>query len=258
MIGKRILAGVVLVLSAAMLIASLAGGIGVWIVKGPAMEKSETILGRIDVALNIAEQSLIHAQTSLSRAAERLEGAREEQRQLAQQPQQNSALRRIVARTVQQTVAPELGSANESLHDVAEAAVVVNAVLEDISAFPFLAVAGLDVGPLEELSTRLVDVGPAAWELSRLLGEPEQDAEATNNQFSRMQRAVPAIQALIAQYEPQLAAVRQRKEDVKARVTSWVMPAAVLISIACLWIALSQVGMMGHAWRWWKNAGATG
>lgn len=250
---KRLLAGLTLLTGAAMLLLSLAGGVGVWIVKGPATDRAVALFGRVDAALDLAEQGLDQVKSSLARAAERLDGAREEQRQLAQQPQRTGALRRMLARTVQQRVAPEIGDAHEKLHTVAEAAFVVNSVLEDVGNFPFLSVTGLDLDGLSEMNRRLADVGPAAWELSRLFGEPDSDPGA---QLSRVQRAVQAMRGSVAEYEPRLREVRQRTEELQARVLPWITPAAVIVSLACFWIALSQVSVLCHAWSWWRSAGA--
>jgi hypothetical protein len=251
---KSILAALTLLLSVGMLLLSLAGGIGVWIVKQPATEKATRVFARIEAALAIAEQKLDQVKASLARAAERLDSAREEQRKLAQTPQASNVLRRTLARTVQRQLAPELGDANEKLHTVAEAAVVVNSVLEDVGNFPFLSVAGLDLDRLKEINNRLSEVAPAAWELSRLLGEPDSDSSAAANQLSRIERTLNTLRGMIGEFEPWLTLVRQRTELLKSRTLPWITPAAVIWSAACFWIALSQVSLMVHAWSWWKRA----
>jgi hypothetical protein len=255
-VGKRILAGLTLLLGTAGLLLSLAGGVGVWIVKEPVTARATRVFARIEAALDVADKGLDHVKTSLARAAERLDSVKQEQRKLAQGPRRNSALGRLLARTVQQRVAPELGNAHETLHTVAEAAVVVNSVLEDVGNFPFLSAAGLEVGPLTEINSRLADVGPAAWELSRLLGAPgpEPDADAAA-QLSRVERSLKRMRGLIAEYEPRVRQVRQRTEEWKSRTLPWITPAAVLVSLVCFWIALSQVSLLFHAWSWWRRAG---
>jgi hypothetical protein len=251
---KSILAALTVLLSVGMLLLSLAAGIGVWIVKQPATDKATRVFGRIEAALDIAQQNLDQVKASLARAAERLDGAREEQQKLAQMPRGNNVLRRTLARTVQRQLAPELGDAHEKLHTVAEAAVVVNTVLEDVGNFPFLSVAGLDLGGLTEINSRLSEVAPAAWELSRLLGEPESDADAASNQLSRIDRTLKTLRGMISEFEPWLTQVGQRTEWLKSSILRWITPAAVLVSVVCFWIALSQVSLMVHAWSWWKRA----
>jgi len=202
----------------------------------------------------VAEQNLGHVKASLARAAERLDTARQEQRKIAEASKKDSSLGRLLARTVQQTVAPEIGNAHEKLHTVAEAAVVVNSVLEDLGNLPFLETSGMDVTTLTDMNNRLADVGPAAWELSRLLGEPGSESDA-GAQMSRVERALQTMQASVAQYEPQLAQVRQRTADLKSSTLPWITPVAVVVTLACVWIALSQVSLMAHALSWWRQAG---
>jgi hypothetical protein len=253
---KRILAGLVLLLSVAGLLLSLAGGIGVWVVKEPVTAQATEIFGRIEAALDVADQGLAQVKSSLTRAEERLSEAREEQRKLAQQPQQTGVMRRLMVRTAQQAIAPEFNDElHNKLHTVAEAAVVVNAVLEDVGSFPFFSATGLDVDQLTQISNSLTQVESSAWRLSRLLGEPDPDSAAAGDQLSRMQRGLETVRRLVTEYEPQLTAVRKRTEELKAKLFFWITPAAVLVSVVCFWTALSQLSLMAHACSWWRRAG---
>jgi hypothetical protein len=249
---RRVLAGLTILLAVAMLLLSLAGGVGVWIVKEPATSHATHVFEWVGATLDIADEGLDHVKTSLDRAEERLASVREEQRKLAQDSPQGDMMRRFLARTVRQTVAPEIDDAHEQLHAVAEAAVVVNSMLADVGRFPFLAESGLDVGALEEINGQLANVAPAAFELSRLLGDRSPDADA---QLSRVEQALQAIRGLIAEYEPKLTQVRRHSELLKTKTLTWVTPAAVIVSSVCFWIALSQVSLMRHAWSWWGRAG---
>jgi hypothetical protein len=253
---NRILAGLVLLLSVVALLLSLAGAVGVWLVKGRVTARATRVFERVESALAVADHGFEHVKSSLARAVERLDSAREEQTKIAQQPQSNNAMRRMLARTVQQKIAPELGNANEKLHTVAEAAVVVNSVLEDAGNFPFLATSGLDIEGLTRINTRLSEVAPAVWDLSRLIGEPRSDPDPDEAaQMSRVDQTLKTMQGLLSDYESQVTQVRHRVEALKARTLPWILPASILISLACIWIALSQVSLLIHAWSWWKRSG---
>jgi hypothetical protein len=223
----------------------------VWIIKEPARAKATRVYERIEAALEVAEQNLDQVKVGLARARTRLDEAREEQRNLAQE-RSNNALRQKLIRMVQRGIAPELGNANEKLHTIAEAAVVVNSILEDLGNIPILSVAGLDLDSLTEVNAQIARAGPAAWELNRLLGEPEPDADAAV-QESRIERALQSMKGLIADFEPQLTDVRRRTEELKSKTLPWITPGTILISGMCLWIALSQVSFMFHAFSWWKR-----
>jgi hypothetical protein len=253
---RRVLAGLTLLLSAAGLLLSLAGGVGVWAVKGPVTAKATWVFQRVEAALDVADQGLEHVKTSLDRAAERLDNVRKQQRQLARErePRKADTARRFLARTVQQSVAPELGNAHEKLHTVAEAAVVVNSVLEDVGNFPLFSVTGLDVNHLTEINSNLSRVESTAWELLRLLGDPGSETGSdTENRLSQVERTLQTIRGLTAEYEPQLAQVRQRTEGLKSKTLPWITPAAIIISLACFWVALSQLSLLARAWSWWKR-----
>src|SRR5262249_6015476 len=146
-------------------------------------------------------------------------------------------------------------NAHEKLHTVAEAAVVVNSVLEDVGNFPLLSVTGLDTDRLTEMGNRLGNVGPAAWELGRLLSEPESGSDTASTQLSRIDRTLQSMHGWIEGFEPRVAEVRLRTEDLKSRVLSGISPVAVVVSLVCFWVALSQVSVMFHAWSWWRRSG---
>jgi hypothetical protein len=251
---KRIVAAITLLLSAIGLLLSLAGGVGVWIAKPPVTAKATRIFERIEAALDLADQGLDHVNTSLTNAADRLESVRKEQRELGQDAPRANAARRLMARTVQQRIAPELGDAHEKLYTVAEAAVLANSVLEDLGNFPLLSASGLDLDRLGEVNRRLSQVESSAWELSRLFGEPESDSKAADAEISRIDQALKRMRELIAGFELRATEVRQRTEELKSRTLGWITPASILLSLTCFWIALSQVSLMCHAWSWWKHS----
>jgi hypothetical protein len=254
---KRTLAGLTLLTGAVGLLLSLAAAIGVWVVKEPVADRATRTFGRIDAALDVADRGLDQVKASLARAEERLAGVRQEQANLAREPRGSGAARRLLARTVTLRVTPELDNAHETLHTVAEAAVVVNSVLEDVGNLPFLSASGLDVDRLAQINSRLAEVGPAAWELSRLLGDPEPDSDA-GAQLTRVERILEAVRGLVAEYEPQVARVRQQTEESRSRTLRWITPASALVSLVCSWVALSQVSLLAHAWSWWKGSGRSG
>jgi hypothetical protein len=251
---RRILAGLTLLLSTAGLLLSIAAGVSVWVVKEPVTAKATRTFARVDAALDVADKGLEHVKAKLDRATERLETVKAEQQKLAKKPRKGLSARRVLARTVQRKIVPEVGDAHEKLHTVAEAAVVVNSVLDDLSNFPYLSVAGLDIDQLTAMNSRLAEVAPAAWELSRLIGEPAPAAgEDAGAQLSLVERFLKRMRALIDEYEPRLREVRQRTEELKSRTLPNITPAAVGISFVCFWIALSQVSLLAHAWSWWKG-----
>ena len=152
-----------------------------------------------------------------------------------------------MARTVQRSLAPELSDAHKDLHAVAEAAVVVNSVLEDVGNLPFLSETGLDMDRLAEINSRIARVGPAAWEMSQLLGEADPKADA---QMSLVEQLLTRLRELVADYQNQVKQVRRRTTALKAKVFAWITPAAVLVSSVGFWIALSQVCILSRAWSW--------
>src|SRR5262245_11901030 len=157
----RVLILLVVVVAVAALLLSLTVGIGVWVVKGRVTDFATRKFDKAEAALDKADRGLTLVNATLANAAERLEAVRQEQRSI---PRNNNLARRLMARTVQQTIAPQLGEAQGTLSTIAEALVVVNSVLEDTAELPTESV-GLDADQLTRLRGQLSQTTPAVWEL---------------------------------------------------------------------------------------------
>jgi chromosome segregation ATPase len=249
----RILRVLTLFVTAVVLIVSLAGGVGVWAVWQPVTIRTTQTFGRVEGALQVVDGGLERARESLARATERLDAARQEQRDLSQQPQPKDARRKALALSVKRGIAPELEDAHVKLSRVAEASVVVNSVLEDVGQVPLLSAAGLDQERLAELNRRLAELGPAARELSQLLGEQGGDTDGVGEQFSRIDQTLRTVRAFLDEYQLEVRQVRERTAQLKDRVLSWITLAVVLLSAGGFWIALSQVILLRHAWAWGRG-----
>jgi hypothetical protein len=241
-------------MSAAVLLLAVAGGVGVWMVKGPATAKANWILDRVDAALFDVERGLAHVKERLTVAAEQIDKTRKKQREIAEGPGRNDTFRQILASGVQQMLAPEL-DAHAKLHKVAEAAIVANTVLEDLGPLSSLAIPGLDLSGLDEINKQLNTVESTAWELSRLFPARDVDSSAAGTRLSAIQQTLQTAQRLIAEYEPLLLQVRQRTDQFKSWTLPWITPAAILISVVCFWIAIAQISLMFQTCSWWKRAG---
>jgi hypothetical protein len=218
------------------------------------MVRASQIFGRVEAALDVVDEGVDGARKSLARAMERLESARQEQRNLSQQPQLKNGKRKALALAVKRSLPPAIEDSRRKLDTVAEASVVVNSVLQDVGNLPFLSASGLDHERLTELNQRLAEVGPAAWELSEKLGDPDSDASAAGEQLSRIDQTMQTIHGFLDEYQPKVQQVRERTKRLKDGTQSWMTATAVLISALCSWIALSQASLLRQAWSWGKMA----
>lgn len=250
-IVKRILTVIVVPISVIGLLLSLVVGVGVWFILGSVKESVISVLERIGEGIDVARENLEQVKASLARAEDRLREARAENRRIAREPENGPNLRRTMARSVTRFVAPEMQEANAKLYEIAKASVVVNSILEDVGSFPLLDVAGLDVDEIAGLNEQLAAVGPTAFELSRLLADPDAPSSEAEARISRMEQTIVSLKGWVVRYEIMLSDVRQRKKELTDRTFPGITPAAVIVSLGCSWMAASQVGMVFHARSWW-------
>src|ERR1043166_553572 len=244
--SKRVVAILTLLVSVLVLIGSLAASVGLWFIWSPVTERTTRVFGRIESALDKVDNGLAQVRRSLDRALEHLATARKEHLAEDKGPKPKISGRKTMALTLQRKFAPELDDAVDKLGTVAGAAVVVNSVLKDMGEMPALS---LDHDRLTEVNRGLAKLGPAAWELSRLLGDSE---ENTDEQFSRIENDLRAFGATLTEYESKVRLVREQADQLKDQVQRWTSFTVIAGSALFLWIALSQVCMLKHAWAWVK------
>ena len=95
-------------------------------------------------------------------------------------------------------------------------------------------------------------MAPAAWKLSRLLGEADPEAD---DQMSQVEQLLTRLRELVAEYQNQVNQVRHRTTALEAKVFAWITPAAILVSAVSFWIALSQLCILSRAWSWVRQPG---
>jgi hypothetical protein len=252
--SRRILACFVALVTGVVLVLSLVVAAGVWFIREPVTTRTTRLFGRIEAALDLASRGLARVKTSLVNAEERLAGVQEEQKKLARGPQKNDLAMKMLARTVQQKISPEVGNARDTLLTISEAAVVVNSVLEDVGQLPFVSARGLDRDQLAEINTRLGEAASSVQELSRVLDNPNASPDAAvETQTSRTEMVLKSIEQLVNEHEPRLELARQEAAELKPRLLGAITPATVIISFLGFWIALSQVSLIGRACSWWKR-----
>jgi hypothetical protein len=252
--GQRLAAVLLLVLATLGFLLSLAGAVGVWFIREPVRARTTRVFERVEAALERAERGLDLASVSLARAEERLTDTRERRVKAGQETPPNAALRRGLTRTVRRGLGGEIDGAQEKLRTVAEAAVAVNSVLEDMGGIPLLAGSGLDTEGLARASEALTTAGQAAWGLSQAVGDPEGDSDV-GIEASRVERALQEAQRLLAESRPRLPQALQRARQLRSRASAWIGPGAAVLSAVCFWTALSQVCVALLAWSWWKGPG---
>jgi hypothetical protein len=70
-----------------------------------------------------------------------------------------------------------------------------------------------------------------------------------------MDQILKRITRLLDEYGPRFSELRARTMALKSKALRWITPAAIIISVVCFWMALSQISLIFHARAWWRLSG---
>jgi hypothetical protein len=253
---RRLLAVVVILVSAAFLIAALAGSISVWVVKQPLIERTTKIGDRVDRALALAERGLGEVDAGLQKATESVNAIKDNHAKLGGDKEQNRFLMRLIAMRIDEGLAPQVQDTRQRLLAVTEAAVAINSVLGDLNELPSGSISGPDADRLKQISDLLQRLAASAQELNGMLTNPKPEgvsADAVGARVINIDQVLQTIRARVAEYLLQVTDFKQQVDTLRSRILRGVNLGTPIASLVFLWIAVSQVSLLVHAWSWLKK-----
>jgi hypothetical protein len=255
---QRILAVVVLLLSAVVFAACVAGAIGVWVIRDPLLTRGTRILDRTDSYLREAAEGTGQINTALVRADASLDTVRKAPPPMGKPDFKTRMALRMAADTIRNDVNGRVGGAREQLLNVTEAAVVANSLLGDVNELPLVDRADLDAADLRQASGHLTQVADLSRQLSDMLekGETKDGKElgdAVNEKTSAVARTLGLATTATQSFEGKLDRAREHVAVVRSRFVTGVNVGTPVACVVLLWLALSQVSLFAHARGWLRG-----
>lgn len=254
---RRVVAVLVTVVSVAVLLAALAGGVGVWVIKGRLTAETTRLLDRADAALDVAGRALGDADTSLTRAADSVQKMKEGHSQLVGgAAQDRRPALNLIALSLNDGLMPQVRDARGRLQAAAEVAVALQSLLGGIDQLPLVSVSRPEADRIREANDDLTQVAGSAEALRGLLtgGAGGPAPAAVGSRVDNIQRLLKEVRSRIEEYERKVTDARQEVGVVRARALAWIGPGTLIVSLVLFWIALSQVSVLAHVRSWlWRG-----
>ena len=162
---KRILVGVVMVLAALALIVDMAGLVGVWAARAPAISDVTDVTATMTHALGTVDNGLTRVNTQVQDARQILTQVNNEAANLGDQVQANSPLVTRLSQLVGNDLSPRVENVRATASDIHDAVVSFNALLVVLNRQPTTRTARLD-DALGSVSTRAQEAQDAVQDAS--------------------------------------------------------------------------------------------
>ncbi len=253
-IVKRIAAGLVILLSITGFLLCVAGIVATWRIKPTLTEHTRKTFDTVNTAVDLTAESLKRVNESLITAKMELQHVRTYSASSDNNPPQGNFFVRSAVRMMGQDLSPRIGNAQEKLDTVTEAAVVVSSLLRGAEDIPLVAKTPISKEELQSTSAQLASLADSAQKLNGMLGSASpEDAQAMRETASRMDEALGRVHASTTGYEARVVRLQGDVARLEPQVFRWIDRGAIIITLALIWIALSQISMLVHGWKWFKH-----
>jgi chromosome segregation ATPase len=249
---KRLGGVFIMVLAALVLLSSVGGVFGIWVLKGKAGRLTTAVFAPLESGLDTADQALEKVNTRVSNARDRVSNTQDLVRQLDQQPVANGAVLSAVSETVGMRLEPAIDQLQAS---ISNALGLVNGVNNSVAAINDLFGVKLPTltSELQTLDARIATLREQTQEVrtdlaAMIQGTLQMRATQVNSRLANLASGLQDIQAVVSKYVGNVRHIKARLTTLKSNISSAITIGSIVGTIFLVWIAISQVTMLVYGW----------
>jgi hypothetical protein len=243
---RRLIAFLFVILGVVGLLACLAGIAACWYFRPGVTGKATHACERTEVVLEVTNKSLKRVEASLAQARTDLATVPKEPPAPQLSPLKKAALRQVTNGFV-----PQLENAGQTLNTVADAAVVLNSLLEGMGQIPLVHMTPLDMDQVQGAAGKVKELGETARTLNTLLDEMSgNDADQTT---ARIEDGLAQAISRIGELTKRLTDARDQIQEIHANLGRWLTTAAIVLTVLLAWIALGQLCLVLQGRQLWRG-----
>ncbi len=255
---KRVLAVIVMVISALALVLSLTGIVGAWIVRAQLATGLVDIATQAEARATRAKQGVDRLDAALSRARDQVLGVERDVQALGADLDQNRPLLSGISERLGLELGPLFDSAREIMTTIREAVTAVNSAIEAINAIPFISIPVPEMEKLEKLSQDIDSLRAQVQDLRTAIDQRRSEiiqgaVSIVTTPTSQIGATLGEMQATVSGYSEQLGSVQERLSNFKSAIGGWLTWTAVIFTLILLWFAFSQAGLLVLGWRFFSG-----
>ncbi|MGD8474794.1 MAG: hypothetical protein PVH59_11760 [Anaerolineae bacterium] len=252
--AKRIAAVIVMVISVLVLVLSLSGIAGAWIVRAEYGADLLAIVTAAETRAATAQQGLGRLDAAFTQARAKITAVEQDVQAFGADLEQNRPLLTAIADRLGLDLTPLVDSARETVATMREAVVAVNSTVEAINAIPFVSVPVPELETLKKLSQDVEDFRSEVQAVRTAIDQRRSEiiqgsVSIITTPTSQIGSALDEMSAAVVGYSQELGAVQEGLSDLKSAIDKVLLWGAVILTLILLWIAFSQVWLLGVGWR---------
>jgi hypothetical protein len=257
---KRVLGIVVIVISIIVLIVSLGGVVGTWVVRSDVIRVVDEVVTQVDTALQRAEDGLGQVNNQLDQTRSNISTLNTTINTIGDNAEENSVILQAIDQIAGTSLAPTVDNLQKAANDLYDKVVEVNSKVETLSLIPLFSGEG---GVLDKVSNMLTGVQEAMQSLanfSQAVSDTkssitQKTVEVLTTPLNSLDNTLQNIQTAATEVQQKLGDLQTSVASFQSTVIFWLNIGAVLMTLLLLWIALSQYSLILHGWAMFKGTG---
>lgn len=248
--ARKILSGILIALSAILLVTSVVGIGAIWIYNEPLTREVTGQLKEVELELAQAEATLVSSEKELERALRIVDAAQAALDKLTQQSESAESLFDSIQSTLDDRLLPELKTTRSRIETARITLESLQAILANVSGF----IPGLDLGVPDKiltdlisstrsLDTEIANVEALATQASTFVSDT---SYLLGGDLTETRASLQTFLSSIQDYEKKVTHWREQNQQLIEDAPKWIDQASIVLTIFLLWFALSQFGLLLH------------
>ncbi len=255
---KRILAVIVMAIGILVLVLSLTGIVGAWIVRAQLANDLVAVATEAEARASTIKRGLDLLDTALSRARDQVSTVEQDVQAFGADVEENKPLLTAISDKLGIELSPLVDSAREIMTTIREAVAAVNSAIEAINAIPFVSVPTPELNTLQKLSQDVETFRTEVQDLRTAIDQRRSEiiqgaVSIVTTPTALIGGTLGEVQATVSGYSQQVGAVQERLSNFKSAIAGRLTWVAVILTLILLWVAFSQIGLLVLGWRFFSG-----
>ncbi|MBL8063491.1 MAG: hypothetical protein JNK32_10755 [Anaerolineales bacterium] len=254
---RKILAGTLIGVSSLILLASLVGVVLAWVYNTPLTLETEARLDEVEAQLSQIQTDLQKAKAEVDRALRMIQSAEDALAKLTQQTTGAKEALEQVNQTLDDELLPGLENTRERITEVRGILQDLRGALEGLNSLPFIQ---LDIPGDELLANLITEIDSLDGEIAGMqdlaqrasvfLGDT---SYLLGGDFQTSKENLQDLLQVLEGYDSKLTGWLAQIAMTRDSAPHWIDNASTSLTVALLWSAFSQLGLILHGLSIWQG-----
>ena len=251
--ASKILAGILILLSAIFLVLSVIGIGAIWFYKGTATREATGRLTEIDAQLAQAQATLQSSEKELQRALRIVDGAQAALEKMTQPTGGAKGLFDNIQSTIDDQLLPDLKATRQRIDSARTTLESLQSVLKSIKSISGF-IPGLDLNaPTKTVTDLIASTHSLDSDISNVEALANQASTFVSDtsfllggDFTETRTSLQNFIAYTKEYQKKVSGWRDQDKNLLEKTPIWINQASIVLTIFLLWFGISQFGLLLH------------